>query len=66
MRDLTQKPVPSAVAPARYRVTAPPAGALGTSAWDPHGGRGTLRRAARGFRHGGGGAGARVWALALP
>ena len=37
MRDLRKKPAPSAVAPARYHVGAPPLGAQGASVWHPKG-----------------------------
>jgi hypothetical protein len=37
MRDPRRKPAPSAVAPARYQVGAPPLGALGVSSWHPAG-----------------------------
>jgi len=37
MRDPRRKPAPSAVAPARYQVGAPPLGALGASSWHPAG-----------------------------
>ena len=36
-KDLRKKPVPSAVAPAKYSIVSPPPGAHGASAWRPHG-----------------------------
>ena len=42
MKDLRKKPAPSAVAPARYRVSTPPLGTHGASAWHPRTGEGSF------------------------